>query len=92
MIASRRNQFGKIAGVIRNSLKNVNGVTYGEFYYTVDGDFDEFEIRKLLEDFRSKLQHMEIKDFFELEECVDSFLIQIRDMWTAENNGKSIVN
>jgi len=80
--------FGKIAGVIKNSLKNGNGVSYGEFYYIVDGDFDESEIRELLEDFRATLQHNEFRDFFELEDCVDAYLIRIREMWLLENKAR----
>lgn len=80
--------FGKMAGVIKNSLKNGHGVSYGQFYYTVNGDFDETELRKLLEEFRDTLQNQKFKDFFELEDCVESHLNKLREMWLFENKLK----
>lgn len=79
--------FGKVIGVISSAL-TMTGVYYPDFYYTVDGDFEELELRELLEGFRTDLQNQEFTDFFGLEECVDDYLKKIRLMWSVENKRK----
>lgn len=79
--------FGKVIGVISSSLTMI-GVSYPDFYYTDNGDFEEGELRELLESFRSDLQMQEFSDFFELEEIVDEYLNKLRIMWVAENQKK----
>ena len=79
--------FGKVIGVISSSLTMI-GVSYPDFYYTDNGDFEEGELREMLENFRSELQNKEFNDFFELEEIVDEYLNKLRIMWVAENQKK----
>lgn len=79
--------FGKVIGVISSSLTMI-GVSYPDFYYTDNGDFEEGELRELLEIFRSDLQTTEFNDFFELEEFVDEYLKKLRLMWVSENQIK----
>ncbi len=79
--------FGKVIGVISSSLTMI-GVSYPDFYYTDNGDFEEGELREMLESFRSELQNKEFNDFFELEEFVDEYLKKLRLMWMSENQKK----
>ncbi|WP_158858996.1 hypothetical protein [Lunatibacter salilacus] len=64
------------------------GVSYTAFYYTDKGDFEEGELREMLESFRSDLQRKDFNDFFELEEFVDEYLRKLRLMWVSENQKK----
>jgi hypothetical protein len=75
--------FGKVAGVINDSLKNGEGVTFPDFYYQPGGNFVETELRELLLDFKKELKKPFL-NYFELEICVDSFLERIKDLWEKE--------
>jgi len=76
--------FGKVAGVINDSLKNSCGVSYPDFYYQPGGDFDETELRDLLLDFQNSLQK-EFSSYFELENCVEEYLDRIKELWNNED-------
>ena len=76
--------FGKVAGVINDSLKNGFGVSYPDFYYQHGGDFDETALRSLLLDFQRDLNN-EFSSYFELEVCVEEYLQKIKKLWINED-------
>jgi hypothetical protein len=76
--------FGKVAGVISDSLKNGYGVSYPQFYYQPGGDFDEKGLRDLLLEFQVRLEG-QFSTYFELEACVEEYLGKIRDLWEKED-------
>jgi hypothetical protein len=82
--------FGKVAGVISDSLKNGYGVSYPQFYYQPDGDFDETELRNLLLEFQDRLKG-QFSTYFELESCVEEYLGKLRDLWEKEDQKVSEV-
>lgn len=79
--------FGKVAGVISDSLKNGFGFSYPQFYYQPGGDFDEKELRNLLLEFQDRLQ-FQFSTYFDLEYCVEEYLRKVRDLW--EKEGKKV--
>lgn len=80
--------FGKVAGVINDSLKNGFGVYYPDFYYQPGGNFDETNLRKLLLDFQDRLNE-QFHNYFQLESCVEEYLEKIKDLWNKENGKNS---
>jgi hypothetical protein len=75
--------FGKIINAIQDAISI--GVSYPQFYYSPDSDFDENNLRKLLEEFKSGLRQREFNDYFELEDFTDKYIEQIKSMWKEEN-------
>jgi hypothetical protein len=80
--------FGKVSGIIRDSLKYGRFISYPQFYYQPGGDFDETELRELLLDLREELKG-EFLTYFDLENCVDGYLEKIRGLWERENEAIS---
>lgn len=76
--------YGKVAGIINDSLKNGDGVSFPDFYYQPGGDFDQTELRNLLLEFQSDLQK-EFLSYFELENCVEEYLDKIKELWNKED-------
>lgn len=76
--------YGKVVGVIKDSIKDGSQVSYPDFYHRPGGDFDETKLRKILIELENELGS-EFKSYFELEDCVDKYLNKINMLWKLEN-------
>ncbi len=78
--------YGKFMRVILDAIKLNFTVNSPTFYYSADSDFDEKEIREILEKFKTNLSKSKFNTFFELEDFVDDYVAKIRELWKNENS------
>ena len=79
--------YGKVIGVLRSGTKNGYGISYPDFYYERQGDFDSGRLLTKLLDYRQRLGRARFESYFEFEEMAENLIDEIRQLWEEDNQG-----
>ena len=77
--------FGKVIGTINSALDCVTSYSYSPYYLDDKSDFNSSELINLLNDFKTKLDNTEYKNFIDLDSECEKYIKKIEELWKIEN-------